>query len=113
MVDRLVFPLKTYVCVLISRPTKEASRVSHETLAQLTDSAIMKEDAKLMPEVPFTSYLSQKQKLIIQTFRLLIIDGCGLSTEEYDTLKNGFLDDLEDDQVHSALHMWHNWGWKV
>lgn len=41
--------------VLISRPTKEVSRVSHEALAQLTDSAIMKEDAKLMPEVHFTS----------------------------------------------------------
>jgi hypothetical protein len=48
-----------------------------------------------------------------QTFRLLIIDACGLSTAEYDTYKKDFLHDLEDDRVHSALHMYHNWGWRI
>jgi hypothetical protein len=48
-----------------------------------------------------------------QAFRLLIIDACGISQEEYEVLKENFLDDLTDKRVHSALPMWHNWGWRV
>jgi hypothetical protein len=44
---------------------------------------------------------------------LLVIDGCGLSFEKYEECKQAFLKDLEDDRVHSALAMWHNWGWRV
>lgn len=70
----------------------------------------MIEDAKLLPEVSPNSggYVDSAQ-----TFRLLVIDACAIPTDQYDRLKQAFLDDLQDQRVHSAMPMWHNWGWRV
>ena len=68
-------------------------------------------DAKLRPNVSFP--FVECNPLTVQTFPLLIIDACGLTTAEYDEYKRNFLHDLEDDRVHPALHMYHNWGWRV
>jgi hypothetical protein len=45
--------------------------------------------------------------------RLLVMDACGVSTPGYEKIKDAFLADLQDERVHSALPMWHNWGWRA
>lgn len=37
----------------------------------------------------------------------------GVSAEQYAELKQAYVDDLSDERVHSAMPMWHNWGWKI
>jgi hypothetical protein len=51
--------------------------------------------------------------LTVQTFRLLCVDACGISNAQYDKIKAAFLADLKDERVHSALPIWHSWGWRV
>lgn len=41
------------------------------------------------------------------------MDACDVPADQYERLKEGFLADLQDERVHSAIPMVHNWAWRV
>ena len=47
-----------------------------------------------------------------ETARAFIQDGCGMSREKYDVLKQGFLKDLGRPGVTSAFPIFHNWAFR-
>ncbi|RXK38724.1 hypothetical protein M231_04034 [Tremella mesenterica] len=49
---------------------------------------------------------------IPETCRLMIVDACGLSMQEYDNLKDGFLGDLGRPGAEMTIPIWHNWAFK-
>jgi hypothetical protein len=56
---------------------------------------IMIADTKEIPDVSPNPFAEQATACdAIQTLRLLIMDACGFSVEEYDHIKEGFMKDL-------------------
>ncbi len=46
------------------------------------------------------------------TARGFLKDKCGLTDEELDSTKEGFIGDIGREGVRSAYPIWHNWAWR-